>query len=86
MAREHPEKRVNTIAPLRLDVRPFHERGEEPFDAIMASVGSLAPGQAFLLINSFKPTPLLRVLDKRGFDASCEEKTKDEWHVLFTPR
>lgn len=77
---------MNSIAPLRLDVRPFHERGEEPFAAIMDAVYSLAPGQPFLLINSFEPTPLIRVLDKRGFDARCDEKTKDEWHVLFTPR
>lgn len=77
---------MNSFAPLRLDVRPFHERGEEPFDAIMSSIELLAPGQAFLLINSFKPTPLLRVLEKRGYDALCEEKNKDEWHVLFTPR
>lgn len=72
--------------PLLLDVRPFHERGEEPFQAIMDKVESLAPGQPLLLINSFNPIPLLRVMDKRGYDARGEELAKDEWHVLFTPR
>ncbi len=77
---------MSTQAPLQLDVRPFHERGEEPFEAIMEAVYSLAPGQPFLLVNSFEPKPLIRVLDKRGFDASCDQKSPDEWHVLFTPR
>lgn len=70
---------------LKLDVRPYHERGEEPFAAIMQAVESLAPGQPFLLINSFEPVPLLRVLGKRGFESRCEEIGPDEWHVLFTP-
>lgn len=77
---------MSLAEPLRFDVRPFHERGEEPFNAIMEKVQSLAPGQAFLLINSFDPVPLLRVMEKRGFDARSTEAAKDEWHVLFTPR
>jgi hypothetical protein len=28
---------------IRLDVRPFHERGEEPFNAIMSAVDGLKP-------------------------------------------
>ena len=74
------------MQPCVLDVRPFHERKEEPFDAIMAAVSGLAPAQALLLVNSFEPTPLIRVLDKRGFDCSCNEVALGEWHVLFTPR
>ncbi len=77
---------MNLEKPLQLDVRPFHERGEEPFDAIMRAVESLAPTQPFLLINSFEPKPLLHVMDKRGFEARCEEVATDEWHVLFVPR
>lgn len=76
---------MNAVDPLRLDVRPFHERGEEPFAAIMTAVDSLEPGQAFLLVNSFEPVPLLRVLGKRGFEAHSVEAGPDEWHVLFTP-
>lgn len=77
---------MNAVEPLVFDVRPFHERGEEPFTAITDKVQSLAPGQAFLLINSFDPKPLLRVMEKRGYDARSTEVAKDEWHVLFTPR
>ncbi len=69
-----------------LDVRPFHARKEEPFAAIMDVVYGLEEGQEFLLINSFDPKPLLRVMDKRGYDAESVEIRPDEWHVLFTPR
>ena len=69
-----------------LDVRPFHERGEEPFDAIMQTVANLRPGQALLLVNSFEPKPLIRVLGARGFECRCNEVIPGEWHALFTPR
>lgn len=68
---------------LRLDVRPFHERGEEPFEAIMNAVESLKPDQEFLLINSFEPTPLYRVMDKRGFTHQTSELSSQEWHITF---
>ncbi len=72
--------------PVVLDVRPYHDRGEEPFAAIMAAVASLAPGQALLLINSFDPLPLVRVMDRRGYDAVRTEAAPGEWHVRFNPR
>lgn len=71
------------MEPLRLDVRPFHERGEEPFNAIMA-VNSLEPERELLLINSFEPTPLLAVMKKRGFEYTSEHVGADEWQVLFS--
>lgn len=77
---------MNACEPARLDVRPYHERGEEPFAAIMEAFAALAPGQALLLVNSFDPVPLVRVMDRRGFDAERSETRPGEWHVLFTPR
>ncbi|MHB8146448.1 MAG: DUF2249 domain-containing protein [Vulcanimicrobiaceae bacterium] len=54
---------------LFLDVRPYHEGGQE-----------------FLQVNSFDPKPLIRVMDKRGFDAVSREVSPGEWHTLFSPR
>ncbi len=71
------------MSTLRLDVRPFHERGEEPYHAIMSAVDSLQPGQEFLLVNSFEPVPLYRVMDKRGFTHQTSEISEDEWHIVF---
>lgn len=71
------------MSALRLDVRPFHQRGEEPFQAIMTAVESLAPDQDFLLVNSFEPIPLYRVMDKRGFTHETSAISPDEWHIVF---
>ncbi len=69
---------------VQLDVRPFHERGEEPFQAIMDAVGSLGPDDAFLLVNSFEPIPLFGVMKRMGFTYSADEVAPDEWRILFT--
>ncbi len=69
---------------IELDVRPFHDRGEEPFQAIMDAVDSLEPGDAFLLVNSFEPIPLFGVMKKLGFAYTADEVAPDEWRILFT--
>lgn len=69
-----------------LDVRPYHERGEEPFGAIMDAVASLEPGRALLLINSFEPTPLYRVMDRKGYEHECTRVADGEFHIRFAPR
>ena len=72
------------MEPLTLDVRPYHDRHEEPFEAIMSAVAGLADGQDLMLINSFEPTPLFAVMRKRGFANTCAEVKPGEWHVRFT--
>jgi len=74
------------MEPRVLDVRPYHERGEEPFQAIMDAVAALEPGRPLLLINSFEPTPLYRVMDRNGFDHECTRVAPDEFHIVFAPR
>lgn len=70
---------------IELDVRPYHERGEEPFDAIMSAVSTLKENEQLLLINSFEPTPLYAVMAKRGFGHTTTDMGNNEWRVLFTP-
>lgn len=74
------------MKPVTLDIRGIPHAKGEPFASIMATVGALRPGEALLLIAPFKPEPLLRLLDSKGFDhqASCHDDST--WHVLFTPR
>lgn len=73
------------MEPFRLDVRPFFERGEEPFDAITAAVTSLDHDhdRELLLINSFEPTPLLAVMKQKGFLHTSTHVGPGEWRVLF---
>lgn len=69
---------------IELDVRPYHDRGEEPFDAIMSAIDGLKEGEHFLLVNSFEPKPLYAVLKKRGFDHTTTDMGNGEWRVLFS--
>jgi uncharacterized protein (DUF2249 family) len=66
-----------------LDVRDAIRRGDEPFAAIMASVGDLEPGQALVLRAPFEPLPLYRVLGRRGFAHWTERHADDDWSVWF---
>lgn len=71
---------------VELDVRDFHKRGEEPFGAIMAAVDQLGQDDVFVLINSFEPLPLYRVMESKGFDHATERVAADHWRITFTRR
>ncbi len=66
-----------------LDVRPYQERGEEPFSAIMAAVSRVPVGQVLRLRNTFEPVPLYHVLGKQGFVHKTRQLGPDDWEVLF---
>lgn len=68
-----------------LDVRPMLRAGEEPFQAIMDAVGSLAPGESLRLVAPFRPVPLFSVMANRGFSASDRPLDGGDWEVLFSP-
>lgn len=68
-----------------VDVRPLLRSGGEPFGAIMAAVGRLAPGEGLRLFAPFKPVPLFAVMADKGFAHSERELDRGEWEVLFTP-
>lgn len=74
------------IAPKVLDVRPILKSGGEPFQEIMQVVQDLAPGQGLKLVAPFRPQPLFRVMEGRGFDHEAREIENGHWEVLFTPR
>lgn len=69
-----------------LDVRPILAEGGEPFQAIMAAVESLAPGQGLTLLAPFKPVPLFTVLERKGFLHQVSELEGGDFEVRFTPR
>ncbi len=68
---------------VELDVRPFHERGEEPFPAIMEAVAGLGPDDTFVLVNSFEPLPLYGVMARLGFTHRAEELGSGAWRITF---
>jgi uncharacterized protein (DUF2249 family) len=78
--------RERFVKPHRIDIRTIRHANGEPFNSIMAVVGSLLPEQRLHLIAPFRPEPLLKLLGGKGFDNETTCDSDGLWHVLFTPR
>src|SRR3569833_3454407 len=68
------------------DVRPNLADGGEPFQAIMAAVESLAPGQGLTLLAPFRPQPLFSVMERKGFLHHVSELEGGDFEVRLLPR
>ena len=66
-----------------VDVREDIRQGREPFDRIMAGVSQLEPGDTLLLINSFEPLPLYRVMEQNGFTHWADRTADGVWKIYF---
>lgn len=66
-----------------LDVRADIEQGNDPFKKIMAQMATLKEGETLLLINSFEPIPLIRILSEKGYTTEVEVVAADEVHTYF---
>jgi uncharacterized protein (DUF2249 family) len=66
-----------------LDVRPMLARGEEPFRLIMQTVAALAPGDRFVLVTPFIPSPLIERLHSEGFAVQPERRADGSWQTQF---
>jgi uncharacterized protein (DUF2249 family) len=71
-----------------LDVRPVIASGGDPLNLIMEKVKTIGPGQVLKIINTFEPTPLILMLEKKGFETYVEEMSQDHIETYFhkTPR
>ncbi len=49
----------------------------------MAMVAALAPGEGFVLISPFLPSPLIEQLQSEGFRAHPERRADGAWQTLF---
>lgn len=67
------------------DARPMLAAGDEPFDAIMAAVAKLEPGEDLVVLAPFEPVPLEGVLSSQGFTYAAEALDGDDWRVTFRP-
>lgn len=66
-----------------LDVREDLREGREPFQKIMSAAGSVPVGSRLVLYATFKPTPLLAVLQGQGFESEATPIENGEWRVTF---
>ncbi|HJW18087.1 MAG TPA: DUF2249 domain-containing protein [Flavisolibacter sp.] len=71
---------------LELDVRPILATGKDPLNIIMNKIKSVDPGGVLKVINSFEPTPLIHLLEKKGFETYVENKGPDHIETYFHKR
>jgi len=78
-----PDKPIN-IAEMDvvsfIDVRHDLLSGIDPFNSIINKLSEIAPGKTLLVINSFEPAPLIRILRGKGYQISGSEQPG----VVFT--
>ena len=67
-----------------LDVRPIIAAGDEPFEQIMSTVGSLGVDEELIIIAPFEPVPLEGVLSSQGFSFDAVEIGSGDWRVTFS--
>lgn len=60
-------KSANASNTQALDVREEIRNGRDPFQIIMKTIAELPENKILLLINSFEPVPLIKILNKKGF-------------------
>lgn len=68
---------------VRLDVRPVLAGGTDPFQLIMEKIAQLEEGQVLEIVNTFKPAPLMNVLQQRGFSSFAEVINDQLVHTYF---
>lgn len=76
----HKVKPENIVT---LDVRPIIENGKDPLSEIMKAVKSIPPGGALKVINSFEPTPLIKLLEKQGYKSFVDKVQEDTIETWF---
>lgn len=63
---------IDNAGVTELDVRPYIEAGNDPFQIIMAAIKELPEGNVLKIINSFEPIPLINVLKGKGYRSMVE--------------
>jgi uncharacterized protein (DUF2249 family) len=69
-----------------VDVRPILEEGADPLGPIMKKVKALEPGRVLKIVAPFKPEPLIRLLEKKGFESWSETIGDESVHTWFYMR
>lgn len=66
-----------------LDVREDLATGKDPLKKIMAVVKNLPSDKVLKLVNTFEPTPLINLLERKGYESYIKEGPGDEVHAFF---
>jgi len=66
-----------------LDVRPYIESGSDPFPIISKAIKKLSANQTLLIINTFEPVPLIRLLESQGIRSMVHQESKELYKTYF---
>lgn len=66
-----------------LDVRDILSTGKDPLKQIIRQFKEIKPGDALCIINTFVPTPLVRLLEKDGARSYTDRISAKEFHTYF---
>lgn len=72
-----PDKLVN------FDVRELLANGTDPLKSIQQKVKSLSPGEVLVIVNNFEPVPLIKLLEKQGFQTYVHPIDSDTIETFF---
>lgn len=68
---------------IRFDVRELLAGGSDPLKQIQQKVKALNEGEALLIVNNFEPVPLIKLLEKQGFESYVKFVDKDTIETYF---
>ena len=66
-----------------LDVRDDLAKGNDPFNIIMKALADDKTGEILLLVNSFVPFPLIKILERKGYTITVRQIADDIVHTYL---
>ena len=76
---------VNQKTAVMMDVRQQIDGGSDPLKDIMAAFRALEDGQALCVVNSFVPTPLINLLERKGAKSFVEMISTEQYNTWLYP-
>lgn len=67
-----------------IDVRPYLEKGEDPFKVLQESLKKLAKNEVLEVLINFEPIPLIGIQEKQGYQTITAIK-EGVYHTYFRP-
>lgn len=66
-----------------LDVRNDLAKGNDPFNIIIKALEKINAGETLLLVNSFVPYPLIKILERKGYTITVKQLADDIVHTYL---